>query len=415
LAPRSRLSLTSLIIWAAVLTSPWTGVKVAGLNVCDLLIVLAFVPLTLDALARKRVVLLRWWMFMPTLGALFILGIDVIIRNLSLGQQLESSGNVSGSTAAGDTGGGAIFVARIALATLAIAILVASEVATYGSQRGVTLLRAWTLGISVSAFATITDTYGLTNVAEYTFHQVSDFRAFGLAFHPNSLAQTIALGLPLMLLFAVRSERLILKLFWIAGIIAGLSSLLLANSRGGLAVGFIGLIVSVLLLIQRTKARRWGPPLILLAAIPLYFAATWLVDNTRLGGSGGANLSDVGRSAYIDQGLKLFSESPIVGVGLGLGSGVSVPVLVMSSGGILFLLFYYLFIFVGWKDLFLNAKDLFYALCFVSVTALIVIGFLNNSVNERYDFVVVAVCAAMIASVPKEGDRVTPLRTWAPR
>lgn len=406
-----RTTLGTLLVFGAVLTSQWTGVKVFGLNLCDLLIVAAFAVVLLEVGLGVRRLILRWWMPLPAVGAFLIYAIGEISGGL---QDSTAATNtyVSGATALGDEGGGWLFVARIVMATLLIAVIVTSEGDSFGRDRVLSIVRLWTLGAAISATTAVTDFFGLTNVTSFTFHQVSGERALGLAFQPNSLAQTIALALPFMVWFSLTRGKS--RLLWLAALVLSITALIMSNSRGGILTGITAVALTLVVLLGRGPRGRM---FMLLIAIPLgiaaYFLVEWLLANTRLGGGGGAEISDAGRWALIDQGMTAFLSNPVFGAGLGGGAGVMVPLLVASSGGVFFLATYYLFTLPTLRRAIRTRGDLLVSVCAVSIIALLVAGLFNNSVNERYDFVIVAATASLVYAIPAVKARGSAYRTRA--
>ena len=399
-SPTQHLTAASVLILASVVTSTWTGVKAFGINVCDLLFVVAGVLVLIESGLGGRKLLLRWWMVMPSFAALFIFAFDVIARGSTSNPVVAATTEyVSGHSAFGDQEGGGLFAARVAIATLLVAILVGSELATFGRERGIAIAKWWSLGIALSSLLAVTDSLGLTSASDFTFHQLSEGRALGLAFQPNSLAQTIAIGLPVLAYFASTARTPVHRAAWILLIGFSVTALVLTNSRGGLIVGLIALLLCTVIMAarggRRGKLALFG--LAIPSALGVFLLADWLTDNTRLGGGGGASLSDAGRWELVDAGVTAFLSNPILGAGFGNGAGVLVPLLLASSGGVVLLLGYYSFIFATYFAVFRSARsDYFLCLAFISISALLAMGLFNNSVNERYNFVIVAVAATWV-------------------
>lgn len=410
----ARRSIGSFLIGTTVLSSTWTGVKVGGLNLCDTVLICALGVILLEAAVGKRRLPISWWMFWPTSTAVFVLAVHEIIIGTPDTNLANFAGTSTGYSALENQGGGIIFVARLALATSAFAIALASEISFGGRKRAVLVAKLWVLGAAASAWIAVLDTTGLTSVQEYTYHFVSPDRAVGLAFHPNSFAQSLALTLPVAAYFATRSERAVERLGWLLCVSVSVVGLVLANSRGGLLVGLVALVCA---LTATAISSTRGRVIIFVLALPIALASAtivqWLRANTRLGGSAGTAMSDAGRSDYLSSGIAQFLAHPLFGVGVGAGDGVAVPVALAASGGLILLIGYYAF-FSGLRPQLARARvDPFIASCSVSVFALLTMGLVNNSVNERFDFIVVIIASvipssAIVATEPTQGPAFYP-------
>jgi hypothetical protein len=380
----------------AALTSTWTGVKVLGVNLCDALILLGIAAIVVESALGARSVTLRWWMPLPTVAALVIYAFDQVVRGGRPSQDSVNLALTAGTSAFGDSDGGFLFVARLGIATLLVAVIVGSEVETFGVARAVRLLLLWTAGATVSAAAAVAYSLGLADLSEFTYHAISEVRALGLAFHPNSLAQTIAITMPLAIYFLTTSRTAWARIWWLAGAVLGVWALVLANSRGGLIVGLCATVVALASVLGRSRGGRlFGMVLAVPAVLAVTALVDWLLANTRLGGQGGASQSDEGRWEFLQMGFDAFLNNPLIGAGVGGGAGVMVPLLLLSTGGLILFLGYYAFIAAGVHAAWPLRNDPLVSACLISVMALVGYGLFNNSVNERYNFIGVAILAAV--------------------
>lgn len=398
--------------------APWPGVKVFGLNLFDILLPLALLLVVFEALASDaRKLPLPGWIFAPSIAAGLVYTAHVWFPALTRPPETVFRGYVEGYAALGGPAGPELILARVVLSTTLVGMLVLSEAATYGRRGTVRVVVALVVGSCASALVAVLGSLGFSALDFRTFGTITDLRATGLSFHPNSFALSLVIVLPFLVQGVFRARGLA-RLAACIGLVASVWSLLLADSRSGLAVGTLVLVGSIVVNAIRIRSLR-PLSLSLLVLLPLlvWLVVAWLLETTRLGLTLSTDESAVGRMVLAEQGLRQWFDSPVFGVGLGLGSGVLVPVVLLASGGlVLFAGYSWMLaraIVIGWPAV--RGSDLASSALLATI-GLLVFGLLNNSYFERFEFIPVFVLGALGAALAAGRDAPTPaLRRTLPR
>lgn len=384
------------LVGLAAMTSCWSAVRWLDWNVGDLILVLAvIVALVRSANGLPLFAAMRIWMFMPAFIALLLLFRDVVV----LGNPLNASADITGS------GGGVsplVIVVRVVLSTVVVAAVCSSAVGAGGDRAFRRVLGWWYLGAVLSAVVALLQAFGLWPemlVLQQTLGLTPGAeRQAGLGSHPNSLAQTLSLALPIGLAWIKGASRL-RSLLLVASVVVMIAAILESGSRAGLLVGgFATMGVLVWLLAFSRYAKLIIPTLLVLVVIVIT-AGPSLIAQTRLAGdSSGAAQSDFGRINAISVGFEIAASSPIFGAGLGSWFGEFVPLILMSSGGVLLLGVYTWFIGGALSTLLRGRRTPLILACIVSTTAVVAFGLLNNGFLERYTFWPTLLAAAWVIS-----------------
>jgi hypothetical protein len=388
----------TVFLATAAFFSTWTGVRIAGLNISDFALTAAALLCLLEAALNRRKMVLELWMILPGFASIMILGVNVIAMQMPLFTSAVVSDSLVGNAALSESGGGALFVLRLVIATTFVAFAVKSEILTQGRAAALLILRWFALGASASALVAALTFSNLLSNDLPTYHILTS-RAVGLAFHPNSLALASVLALPVTYWMAKKTVSAGgVRLFWSLASVVLLVAIYAADSRSALIVGGIELAVLVGLSAHERGGRAWLFPVGILVVLFALLSAPTLLGNTRLFDlEGNAQESSEARNQLLTLALQQFQGSPVFGVGLGRGSGVMVPALVVSSGGIVLLIGLYYFLLKPWFQMVARKADNLVLHCLISSTSLIVMGFATNSVSERFDYWTLCVGAALVA------------------
>lgn len=374
-----RVSLASLAITAAAITSSWTGLRLGTTGIADILLLVAIGLAVIEHGIDGRRLPIPLWAVAPTLTAFFIYAGNTLLTHSTATQSEDS---------------GVTFVTRTFLGLTLVAILCLSEVKSFGAQRGQSLVNAWLVGILTSATIASTDSIGLTNLHSLVQH-IESARSVGLTFHPNSLAQSAVLAIPLVAFkLAAPGTRWAMRAWWLAALFICLNALFLANSRGGLVVGLVMTAFTFTVILWRGGNRWLAPSAVILATVFVVPAVLDLLAGTRLA-AGSAALSDALRMSFLLEGWESFISSPLIGAGLTSGAGVMVPLYLLSLGGALLAAAYYWFIGQNVAVMLARLADPLVAACLLSGIALLAMGLANNSVNERFDYWTICIGAAI--------------------
>lgn len=385
-------------LYATVATSPWTGIQVRSVPLADIAAVAAAVLLMLVWIVTRLKVAIPAWVVLPSAGSLVVLGADFF--GLTGDPYVASSG--IGVISSEDV----LVLVRTLVATLVLFVLVSAFIQRYSVQRARVLLKVFCGSVLASVLVAI-----YTEISGVVLLEPPDIvvaeRAVGLAFHPNSLAQTIVIALPALFLVAATASRRVLAAFGTIGSLVLLTwGLQLADSRGGLLGGAVIVVLGALWFLAQWRSGRFFVPTVVLGLVVALPVWNWVTSETRLGSASGAGTeqSTAGRVDLLALGVDLFRDAPLFGAGLDSGAGVMVPVLLLSGGGVVLLSCFTLYILGAARTVWTRPSVFPRFLALLAVVAPVLMGFFNNSVNERFDYVVLAVVAAAALHVEVRTD-----------
>lgn len=381
--PRKRdAKLLMAVTCLTVAVAPWTGVQVASIPVADVLVVLATAVLCLLWVRGSLTVELRWWMFAPSAASLVVVGADVFSFT-------SGGGEVTGSDV--------LFLWRTVMATTVMTVVVGSVVLRRGPAGARTLLTVFVGSIVASVLAIMWWEATGTALVDPPDVDIST-RSVGLAFHPNSLAQTLVVGLPAVAALVVLVRSVLWRVLLVVGVVPLLLwGLQMADSRGGFigAALVLGMLLAYFLVVW--DRGRWLVPAAIVALLAAPVMWEFLVAESRLGSGAGSGTeqSNEGRVDFLREGWEAFTAQPIFGAGLGSGAGVMVPVLLLSAGGVVLFAGYTWFVAGAAWDVTTTRSPVPRVVALVVIAAPVLMGFFNNSVNERFDYIPLAVMAGL--------------------
>lgn len=269
----------------------------------------------------------------------------------------------------------------------------------------------FTIGSAVSATLALAQVLGVSNLATtLTGVLVSTDRSAGLTVHPNFLATTCVMALPMALWLAAR-PALRDRVTGSALAVAQLAGVYASGSRGGAAVLVLVALGSFVLI---PAYRRILPTVSLLLALGGAFAfvarpglGKAVLKAVRLGGDDSSvSGSDQVRAEVGAQGIRDFKHSPLDGVGMQVAAEAhNVYIQAMASGGLLLLVGLLVFTVGGLvrSGRQLRTHPLAPPL-FVAAFGAAVLASLENSLTDRLAYVPLALCAALGATTTRAGD-----------
>ncbi|WP_181435434.1 O-antigen ligase [Curtobacterium sp. MCBD17_013] len=364
-------ALTRVLVYLAAMTSSWSAVRVGSLNVSDVLLVLALLGLATEALVQTALVRVRVWMILPTLAGLLLVARDVIVWGRALNGAYLGEGLSPLQ-----------MLTRVSLSTLGIA-LVTAGVGARDRQAALRAIWWWLTGVCVSAAFALAQAMGL---ASLTLQQTNGAGRFaGLSSHPNALAQTAVLAIPLALVAVLRSRGSGRFMSFVLVILLG-AAVFQTGSRAGLLVGFATLVLGALEYARRAKALRWALPICLFVVAAVVIYGSRVIGSTRFASDSGAIQSNEGRIQSINDGWSSFSSHPVFGAGFGIWVGELTPLVLLASGGGVFLAIYSWFALAPARSLWIARADPLAAALLMDVVLVLILGLLNNGFTERYTF-----------------------------
>lgn len=383
----------TLAVWLALgaaFTSPWTAVRISGLNVADFLLVAATLAALLAAVCERRRLPIFLWAALPPLALLVIAIINSVVRDHSLWAERATDEWVVGSAAAAGYGGAIPLILRMALAITAVAAIVAgaAEASEDGRMLVERIIRCWAAGAAVSAvYGVITfsflDNRSPLSGSSFLYHVIAETRAAGLATHPNSFGQSIAVALP-VLIYMIGVRRGLGRAATTALVATSFYAIVLSGSRADIVLGSALAAVTVLCLVLTGRKLRPWIPLALAASLPLAILITPALARYLRFGSKSGQLSTSERTASLEAGLNLFDANPLLGAGVGSWGDEMVPLIVLTSGGVIFFVVFYGSLV---RPLYRRSGPpgtSFTRILTISAVGVLAFGLLNNAIVERY-------------------------------
>lgn len=376
------------VVALAALTSPWNAVRLGGWPVGDLVLVVA-VPLIVlrSAVGRPALRLLRWWMLVPSLVCAALLGGHVVLAGGSLQETVAFGQGVAPG----------LFAIRVVLSTACVACCAVFAATVGGRPAATAVLGWWYLGVVISAGVAILQTLGVWS-APVELDQTLGLtpgaeRQAGLASHPNSLGQSLALAIPVGVALACLARRPH-RLLPVLGLLIVLGGQFTTGSRAGLIVTALAVLIAAMWLLWRSGRAVLILPVGALLVIAGIFAGPLIVEATRFGAVG-SRASDLGRLAALRAGWEHFLASPLFGSGLGVWFGEAVPVILLASGGVVLLAGYLVFLGVPFVGFLREPAAPSALLGAAAVLVTLSFWLLNNGLLERVVFWPMLLAAAM--------------------
>lgn len=336
------------------LTITWNGVRIGGSGgnttgvsggaLGDATLVLAALAVIVYVVSKRRSLPLPPWLFAAGLGCFLAMVLVIIsppaidllnraeVTQATLAQQ--GAGGTLGRLQPISTATDAVTFIEFELALVVIPILMAAVGTT--PRRCRLLIDLFVAGAVINGFVGVLGRAGI-NISPTPTTQN---RAAGLTIHPNYLALTCVIALPLVMLWFGRSRR-----FNVAGLI-GLAGLLggvfVSGSRAGTAAAVIAVVATVALLPTLRARLPYVIPLggMALVAILLFTSVgRSILHQLRLGGSSSSSStsgSNYQRSIVNHVAWVQFKSRPLGGVGFGIMPGPhDIFLELLAAGGVI--------------------------------------------------------------------------------
>jgi hypothetical protein len=285
-----RVTLLSTVTGLAALTASWSGVRVGAFNVSDAFVVVGLVLIPFSAATKDGRSTLRAWMVLPAFAALVLAARDVIL----FGRNFATPGVAEAGLSSGQ------MLARVVLSTICVAVLCIVVVGRHEAD-GRKILLGWLIGVLLSSAFSLVQGFGLLPES-FVLEQVNGTGRFaGLSSHPNALAQTIVLALPLAF-YELRTHSGRGRLVAVLALGLLFAAVFQTGSRAGLLIGFVVATASALISASRAQVMRWVLPMVILATALAILYGPALIGTTRFTASAGTIQSNVGRVQSISEG-----------------------------------------------------------------------------------------------------------------
>jgi hypothetical protein len=326
-------------VMIAAFTLPWNGLIFGGVRPGDGFVLIALVCFVASDV-HGRVPHMPWWVNQLSLAIIAVGALHILLPtdpNYLLNRIVVAANGQP--TVQFQTNLGVTFKFVVAVAAIPVAFCYA----VHYEKRSIRWVPiAFVLGTAVSGVIAFTDGRGITALGDkLTHNHYLLAREGGLSNHPNFLAASCILALPIALWMAVEPERRtrVLGVLAAIGISAGDYA---TGSRGGAVCLVLG-AGSAFVLIPWYRKRIVNVALVsgLLAALVFSFVpgvGAKILKATRLSGAASADTSgsNTVRSIVGAQGVRDFKHSPLDGIGLQVADQAqNVYLQQLASGGIL--------------------------------------------------------------------------------
>jgi len=335
------------------LTVTWNGIRVGGASTSaastvsggafgDATMVLAFAGVLAAVIARKRSVPMPRWLLLAGIGCALAELVTVIFPPSSAIMQrsaiteailAQQGGGIPGQIGALGVGPDTIILVEYELALILIPVMVATVGTTVRRCR--LLLDLWTIGAVINGFAGVLDLAGIPLGPS----AVAQSRSTGLTIHPNYLALTCVIALPMALLWFGRSRR------WNAAAVIGVASLVGGVAASGSRAGFVAAGIAVVATVAAVpRLRRVLPYILPVAAMVLVCLLLFtslghkllvqarLVKSSAAQGSG----SDQQRAMLASTAWSQIKVRPLSGVGWAVITGAhDIYLELLDAGGVI--------------------------------------------------------------------------------
>ena len=393
----------------AVLTSPWNALVFQGLPIADLLFAAGFIILGVDVLLLRDFFGIPWWLVAAAVGLTFSYLVSVYFplsdgfyaarfvelnpEQVFAGVRVEPNSDLSNFTK---------WLAGVVV--VPVSVMWASRCRSSALRH---ILLAWLLGSELSCAAAVSDYLGFTHLSGSLIPLVdSAGRQAGLTVQPVHLGLAAALTSPVAAWNFFEGRRVV----GVVALSVAAVGIFVSGSRGAL----FGIVLAVSLTylvfggleIQKLVYRA-GLILVTIVLGAVFFGEAPSTAAIARGGRSQQLVaqSDASRSAVANQALQDFYYQPLQGVGFRvLTEAHSLYLQVLASGGLLLACVLALGLVGMMKSAWTEALrgNSIAAVSVVSITCWLVLGIIQNQINDVYLYVPVGIVVAI-----EQGSRST--------
>jgi hypothetical protein len=388
-----------------VLTITWNGIRVGGGGGAstasggafgDVTLVLAAMAVLAHVVRQKKPLPLPPWLMLAGLGCVLAAVLVIVFPPSTKLMQLTTLTQATLAQQGGVTGP----IAQVGLASdmltlieyeLALVVIPVLIMAATGTPRRCRLLMdLWIAGAMLNGFVGVLD-YGGIHVGPTPFIQN---RSAGLTIHPNYLALTCVIALPMAMLWFGRSRR-----YTIAGCAALLTlvgGVFASGSRAGTVAAVIALVVTVAVVPRLRRGLIYALPAAGAALIAIMlFTKTGhqILHQLRLGGgSNTTSGSNYQRSLVAHVAWTQIQVRPLEGVGWSVITGAhDIYLELLDAAGVIGLISFLVFmggVLAGLRRALTGPLRDEAIVCAVAVFAWLLNGIFDNQVADKYLYVV---------------------------
>ena len=409
--PRAIHRLAIGLTYVAAAATAWNGWKVGGLRIGDVFIALALLVFVFADLGAPVPKLPGWvWQF----GLVIVLVTAAHELIPTDPHYLASRLVVNGITAipGGHEVEGNATVGLKFLVPVIFMPLMFGYARLHDARSTARSFFAFAVGSAISAAVGMSDLQHITHISQsLTGLEALGGRAPGLSQHPNFLAMTSVLALPIVLWRLLSDNRR--TRFWALVLLVLLAlGLYASGSRAGAAVG-PGVALLSILIMPRYRRHLTSVLLVVFGSAAVLFVLKpslghALLKAERLGSSSDtAAGSDQLRAIIYAQGVRDFRHSPLDGVGMQVAEEAhNVYLQALAAGGILLLAGYLFYVLASVNRVvrIMKTDPLAYPL-FASVVAGALFVIVQAALTDRVSYLAPALIATLpMAKAPAADD-----------
>jgi O-antigen ligase len=415
--------LAYIAIGVAILTITWNGFRLAGGGISNVFLVLAFGMAAVRAVMLRKPPLLPPWMFMAAIGFVLAAMLRLIFPpDASTLNDILVHFRAIPTT----TGDQPLFLIprsdllaliQVMIAVFVLPLLVASVATT--TDRIKRLLDVFVISAAINAVVGLVDVAGI-HIAPIIAGQG---RSAGLTIHPNYLALTCTVAIPLAMLWIGRRGRWRTAGFATTGLL--LLGAYASGSRAGAVTAVLGVLATMVVIPRLRTGLGWTVPAVGMALLALfYFAGDQILEQIRIGGDVGTAVNTAGsntqRSQLADLAMEQFQARPLFGVGFSVITDAhSIYLQLLAAGGVI--LFLSFLTYMGglaasvWRAMAGPERDVAVAIG-VSIAMWLINGVIDNQLVDKYLYVVpgLLIALAYVTSVAKAPEPAQPSTAGAP-
>jgi O-antigen ligase len=387
--------LAYIAVGVAILMITWNGFRLAGGSLANAFLALAFLMVGARTLLLRKPIPFPPWLFVFTIG--FVLAAmlrlifppdssmlnDILVhyRTIPVAGQDQPLVLIPRSDL--------LALAQVLISVVVIPVMIASVANT--AHRVVRLVDVFVISAVINATVGIID-WGGIHIAPIV---AGAGRSAGLTIHPNYLALTCTIAIPLAMLWIGRGGR------WrTAGI--GCTFLLLggayaSGSRAGAVTALLGVVATMVVVPRLRTGLGFTVPAVGLMMLALVvFAGDQILEQIRISGDVGTAVNTAGsdsqRSQLADLAMEQFQERPIWGVGMSvIADAHSIYLQLLAAGGLIAMLSF--LTYMGglavsiWRAMAGPLRDVAAAIG-VSLVMWMINGAIDNQLADKYLWVI---------------------------
>jgi hypothetical protein len=392
----------------ASFTASWGGIHFGPLQMGDVFLLSAFFFTAAMVVFGNLRFPIPWWLWVPAVALLACFNALILspIPAVSFAVRYEHEIRTAG-------GGAKSAFWIVALLVVPIAAIACAAL----DSRAPKWIMAWFLaGASVSSLVALTDLTKVTHISRMLGFQFTDaesngtvsaLRQPGLTSHPNAVGLACAIAAPFAVYFISESRRRWLPCVALVLLFGGV---LASGSRGAQVVLPTAVLIAVFVSPHKKKLVGWLAATLAAAilgglTVLMLLAPGMLGKLFRFNGHGSINRSNLDRQHLRAQAWSDFRDHPVFGIGIKhISESHCIYLQLMASGGIVLVagMLIYWFGTLRWCWLAQRTGDALGRYLMTSVTAWLVLGFMENQLTDRFLYYPIG-CAAALAAAYRVG------------